>query len=106
MVDVRGRRLGLLVSCGPDRPGFHHGLALAEAALRRGVDTYLYCLDDGVAGVRDPRLQSLRDAGLKLYACAYGAQQRGLPVDAHATYVGLTVLSDLYASTDRMVSFN
>lgn len=105
-MDLRGRKLGLLLSCAPERPGFQQGLQLASAALARGIDTYVYCLDDGVAGVGEAALQKLRPAGLKLYACAYGAQQRGLPVDERAVYVGLTVLSDLFASTDRMVSFN
>ncbi len=106
MADLRGRKFGLLLTCGPERPGFRRGVELAAAALGRGLDTYFYCLDDAVAGVGDGELQRLCTSGLKLYACAYGAQQRGLPVDARATYVGLTVLSDMFASTDRMVSFN
>lgn len=104
--DLKGRKFGLLLSCGPGRPGFQQGIALAATALKRGLDTYLYCLDDAVAGVGDTGLQSLCRSGLKLYACAYGAQQRGLPLDDRATYVGLTLLSDMFASTDRMVSFN
>lgn len=104
--DLRGRKFGLLLSCGPDRPGFQQGVKLAATAMGRGLDAYLYCLDDAVAGVGDAALQELRASGLKLYACAYGAQQRGLPVDDRATYVGLTVLSDMFASTERMVSFN
>ena len=99
-------KLGILISCGPDRPAFRHGVQLARAALGRGVDVYLYCLDDAVAGVRDPDLQGLKPQGLKLYACAFGAQQRGLPVDDSAAYAGLTVVSDLVAATDRFVSFN
>ena len=74
--------------------------------MQQGHDVYLYCTDDAVAGVRDPELQSLRDRGLKLYACAYGAHQRHLPVDDSATYSGLTVVSDLMVATDRFVSFN
>lgn len=70
------------------------------------MDTYLYCLDDAVVGVSDPDLQALRQRGLKLYACAYGAHQRGLPIDDQAAYAGLTVVSDLISSTDRFVSFN
>ena len=96
----------LLLSGDPQHPGFHHGVQLAAAALDRGLDTYLYCLDDAVVGVGVPGLQALRQRGLKLYACAYGAHQRGLPVDDRATYAGLTVVSDLFASTDRFVSFN
>ena len=103
---VRTPKLGLLLSCGPDHPGFGHGVQLAAAALRQGIDTYLYCLDDAVVGVSDPDLQALRQQGLKLYACAYGAHQRGLPIDDQAAYAGLTVVSDLISSTDRFVSFN
>ncbi len=105
-VPQRAFKLGLLLYGDATQPGFRHGVQLAAAALDRGFDTYLYCLDDAVAGVGDPNLQALRPRGLKLYACAYGAHQRGLPVDDQATYAGLTVVSDLFASTDRLVSFN
>lgn len=99
-------KLGILISSGPGRASFRHGVRFAEAALERGLDVYLYCLDDAVAGVRDAGLQGLRGKGLKLYACAYGAQQRGLPVDDSAAYAGLTVVSDLVVGTDRFVSFD
>ena len=36
-----------------------------------------------------PRLRALAARGLKLYACAYGAQQRGLERNPHAIYAGL-----------------
>ena len=88
------------------QPGFHHGVELAAAALARGVDPYLYGLDEAVVGVGDTRLQELRQLGLKVYACAYGAQQRGQPMDGRAVYAGLTVLSDLFASADRTVCFS
>ena len=103
---IRGRKLGILVSAGPAHPHFRHGLRLAETALAEGVDVYLYCIDDAVQGVPDPDLQRLKGAGLKLYACAYGAHRRNLPVDSLATYAGLTVVNDLIAGTDRFISFN
>lgn len=99
-------KLGILISSAPDRPSFRHGVQFAEAALGRGLDVYLYCLDDAVSGVRDAALQGLKARGLKLYACAYGAHQRNLPVDDSAAYAGLTVVSDLIAGTDRFVSFD
>jgi hypothetical protein len=67
---------------------------------------YLYCIDDAVAGVADPELQTLRAAGLKFYACAYGAHRRGIPVGDTAVFAGLTVVSDLISGTERFVSFN
>ena len=103
---LRGKKLGLLLSISPAHPSFHHGLRLAEIALARGVDVYLYCIDDAVNGVDLPRLQSLKANGLKLFACAYGAQRRCVPTSDNAVFAGLTVVSDLIAATDRFVSFN
>jgi sulfur relay (sulfurtransferase) complex TusBCD TusD component (DsrE family) len=105
-MSLLGKKLGLLLSTSPGQPGFQHGLRLAAAALEAGVDVYLYCIDDAVLGVGEPRLQSLSARGLKLYVCAYGAQKRGLPQTQNATYAGLALLSDLMAETDRFVSFN
>ncbi len=102
----RGRKLGVLLSTSPAEAPFRHGVRLAEAALAEGVDVYLYCIDEAVRGVADPELQALKARGLKLYACAYGAHQRNLPVDDSAAYAGLTVVSDLVAGTDRFVSFD
>jgi len=95
-----------MLSTKPTSASFNHGLGLAEAALARGVDVYLYCIDDAVLGLDDSRLQALNERGLKLYACAYGAQRRGVPLSAKAIFAGLTVVSDLISGTDRFVSFN
>jgi sulfur relay (sulfurtransferase) complex TusBCD TusD component (DsrE family) len=105
-MSLRGKKLGLLLSTDPGWPGFQHGLRLAEAALEEGVEVYLYCVDDAVRGVEEPRLQTLAARGLKLYVCAYGAQRRGLARNPNATYAGLALLSDLISATDRFVSFN
>lgn len=103
---LRGRKLGILLSTRPDQPAFHHGVHLAATALDAGVDVYLYCIDDAVEGVGDPGLQRLQPKGLKLYACAYGAQRRRIPVNHLASFAGLTVVNDLIASTDRFIAFN
>jgi sulfur relay (sulfurtransferase) complex TusBCD TusD component (DsrE family) len=105
-MDLRGKKLGLLLSAPPEDPNFQRGLCLAKTALGRGVDVYLYCIDEAVKGVGDPLLQSLSARGLKLYACAYAAQRRGLPVTEEAVFAGLTIVNDLITSTDRFVSFN
>ena len=67
---------------------------------------YLYCIDEAVKGVADPFLQSLKNNGLNLYACAYGAHKRNVALTEHATFAGLTVVNDLMVSTDRFVCFN
>ena len=105
-MSLRGKKLGVLLSTHPDQPGFKQGLCLAEAAMNEGVDVYLYCIDDAVHGISQPQVQSLAARGLKLYACAYGAQRRDLSVNNMATFAGLGVVSDLIAATDRFVSFN
>jgi sulfur relay (sulfurtransferase) complex TusBCD TusD component (DsrE family) len=105
-LSLTGKKLGLLLSISPAHPGFRHGVRLAESALSAGVDVYLYCIDDAVSGVGDPELQKLKSNGLKLFACAYAAERREIPVDDKAVFSGLTVVSDLIASTDRFVSFN
>jgi hypothetical protein len=105
-VELRGKKLGVLISCKPDQPGFRHGLRTAAAAMKRGVSVYLYCIDEAVQGVIDPELQTLKANGLNLYACAYGAHKRNLALTEHATFAGLTVVNDIIAGTDRFVSFN
>jgi len=105
-MSLRGKKLGLLLSTSPGQPGFHHGLRLAEAALEQGVNVFLYCIDEAVRGLQEPRLQALAARGLKLYVCAYGVQRRGLERNPNATYAGLALLSDLISASDRFVSFN
>ncbi len=103
---LRGKKLGILLSTKPDLPAFRHGVHLANAALSQGVDVYLYCIDDAVFGLGDPQLQGLKNQGLKLYACAYGAQRRRILLTELATFAGLGVVHDLVGGTDRFVSFN
>jgi sulfur relay (sulfurtransferase) complex TusBCD TusD component (DsrE family) len=105
-MDLHGKKLGILLSTQPGQASFNHGLRLAETALAEGVDVYLYCIDEAVRGIDSPRLQALKHRGLKLFACAYGAQRRHLPISDKAVFAGLTVVSDLMAATDRFVCFN
>lgn len=105
-MSLRGKKLGLLISSPPESKRFARGISLAEAALAEGVDVYMYCIDDAVPGVNQSRVQSLKDRGLKLYACVYGAHRRNSPLSDNATFAGLTVVSDLIAGTDRFISIN
>ena len=105
-MDIVGKKLGILIAAHPERPNFRHGVNLAEAALGRGATVYLYCIDEGVRGVEHPSIQKLKADGAKLYACAYSAQQRQIPISEAATFAGLAIVSDIVGSTDRFVSFN
>jgi hypothetical protein len=106
LMSLRERKLGILISCLPDAPNFSRAVKLAQTALNEGVDVYIYCIDDAVPGVEKPELQELKNRGLKLYACAYGAHRREFPLSENAVFAGLTVVNDLVAGTDRFVSFN
>lgn len=104
---MKKRALGILLSTGPDNPNLATAVGLSSAALKAGVDVYLYLIDEGVLTVDDLRFQPLRDSGLKLFACAYGAQQHGVPrKDDKATYCGLVVLSNIISTCDRFVALN
>lgn len=105
-MSLRGKKLGILISCTPEESNFTHGLRLAETALAQDVDVYLYCIDEAVPGINNATLQKLKKNGLKLYACAYGANRRNLPLNDTAVFAGLTVVSDLIAATDKFVAFN
>src|SRR5207249_1191729 len=100
-MSLAGKKLGLLLSIPPEHPNFEKGLKLAQTALDCGVDVYLYCIDEAVPGVQDSRMQTLKGRGLKLFACAYGAQKRNLALTDNAVFAGLTTLNELIAATDR-----
>ena len=61
--NLRGRKLGMLLSTGPAHPNLETGLGLARAALDRGVDLYLYLVDDGVRNIDDERVLELGARG-------------------------------------------
>ena len=99
-------KLGILLSCPPAHRNFRHGVELARTALKRGLQVYLYCIDDAVTGIASNDLQSLKSTGLVLYGCAFSARCRNVPINDLAAFTGLTIVSDLIAGTDRFVSFN
>lgn len=100
------KKLGVLLSTLPGTSGFRRGLDAAESGLKAGSKVFIYCIDDAVSGLTEQRLQSLRDQGVVVYACAYGAQLRGVPVNDQAVFGGLGLLGDLLAATDEFVDGN
>jgi len=100
------RQLGLLLAVPPEHPNFSRALAAVDYAVAQGHRMFVHAIDEGVRCVGDPRLQERRERHgdrLALWACAYGAEKRGLPTDERAAYAGLSVLADLIASTDKFV---
>ena len=86
------RKLGLLLSTAPSHPSVETVVQLAQAALRRKIDVYIYLIDDGV----------------KMSVCAYGCQQHDVPtatVDSRVSLSGLVVLSGIIDGCDRFLAF-
>ena len=105
---MAGRRLGLLLSTPPSHPSVETVIQLAQAALRRGLDVYIYLIDEGVRVATDPRYLELMNTGAKLSVCAYGCQQHGVPtvsIDSRASLSGLVVLSGIIDGCDRFLAF-
>jgi predicted peroxiredoxin len=105
-MDLEKRKLGLMLSSEPAHDNLDAALGLSDAALARGVDVYLYLIDDAVTAVEDARVQALAARGLKLFVCAYGCQKRRQPLSDLATNCGLVVLTDIINGTDRFLSLN
>ena len=102
------RRLGILLSTPPSHPSVETVVQLAEAALRREVDVYLYLIDEGVKSATDARYLRLIDAGVKTSVCAYGCQQYGIQtvtIDSRVSLSGLVVLSGMINACDRFLAF-
>ena len=105
---MAARKLGLLLSTPPSHPSVETVVQLAQAALRRGVEVYLYLIDEGVKMAVDQRYLGLLDAGVKMSVCAYGCQQHGVlttTVDSRISLSGLVVLSGIIDGCDRFLAF-
>jgi DsrE/DsrF-like family len=107
-MDLARKKLGVMLSTGPEHPNLETVIGLAEATRARGAQLYLYLIDDGVRALDDPRVHALSDRGARVFVCAYGCQKRGRPLTDgdRVTYCGLVVLTDLINGTDRFVALN
>lgn len=103
------KKLGMLLSTPPSHPSVETVHSLAEAAIKRGMEVYLYLIDEGVKNVRDERYTRLAQDGAKVFVCAYGCQQHAVSTDGldpKISLCGLVVLSGLIDACDRFLAFN
>ncbi len=101
-------KLGLLLSTAPSHSSVEMVFQLARAALRQGVDVYLYLIDEGVKSLKDARYLELVSSGVKMSVCAYGCQQHGVStqdIDSRISLSGLVVLSSIIDGCDRFLAF-
>ena len=102
------RKLGLLLSTAPTDASIETVVCLADAAVRQGIEVYLYLIDEGVKGFTDARFSRLLDEGVRMSVCAYGCQQHGVStqkVDPRVSLSGLVVLSGIIDACDRFLAF-
>jgi len=102
------QKLGLLLSTAPSHSSVDIVVKLAEAAVRQGIEVYLYLIDEGVKSFKDARFSRLLDGGVKMSVCAYGCQQHGVStqeVDSRVSLSGLVVLSGIIDGCDRFLAF-
>ena len=104
-MNAREMKMGMLVACKPDSAKFRHALKLATTAIGRGLQVYVYLLDEAVHAVGSEELEGLRERGLKLHACSYAAREKGVVFSDKAVFSGLPVVGDLIRKTDRFLSF-
>jgi sulfur relay (sulfurtransferase) complex TusBCD TusD component (DsrE family) len=102
------RKLDLLLSTGPSHSSVDTVVKLAEAAVRQGIEVYVYLIDEGVKSLKDARFSRLIDGGMRMSVCAYGCQQHGVSiqeVDSRVSLSGLVVLSGIIDGCDRFLAF-
>ena len=101
------KKLAIALTTKPEDPSTKTTLQVAKAALDKKIDVYLYVTDDGAYNLKNESVFDLAKQGAKLFVCAYGCQNRNIPIDdLRATYCGLVVLSNLIEGTDRFFTLN
>lgn len=105
-MDLRGKRMTLVVSTPPGRGDLPRAVDLALAARRRGVDVDVFVMSDAVAGLAPAVIAELVDVGCDVVACATSADELGVDLDGTGATLGS---QDDHAAAvhraDRVVAF-
>jgi len=99
------KKMGVLLSTPPENKNLETVISLINEAVHQETIVYLYFIDDGVLNIGEPAIDALADAGVHLFACAYGAGRRGVPQNNKVVFAGLVVLADIIKGCDRFLAF-
>lgn len=99
---IMATRLGVLLAVGPTARGFEEAYQQMHEALRNGQSVYLYAVDDGVLGLS--KFEEFKRLGLHCYGCAFSARQRELVFEESTIFCGLSILADLWANAELLMS--
>jgi len=105
MPKSESHKLGLMWASSTDQQDIAQLTYLSREAQARGGRVFLYLIDDGVSAVGSEVVQTLRQEGVHVFCCAFGARKRGIPWDDKATFGGLTILADMLTNCDSFVAF-
>lgn len=102
------KKIGLLLALPPSHTSAETVHGLSKAALEAGHEVYLYLIDEGVKNMHSDRYKALAQAGVKVFACAYGCQQHHVStadIDPKMSLCGLVVLSGIIDACEPFLSF-
>ena len=105
MKKPESHKLGLLWASSTEQQKISQLTYLSREARARGGRVFLYLIDDGVSAVGSDVVQTLRQEGVHVFCCAFGARKRGIPWDDKATFGGLTIVADMLTNCDSFVAF-
>ena len=80
--------------------------AETSAALTSKQDVSVYLFHEGAGALKDPRLSSLTQKGLRLFCCPRAAESFGGPAAHQATLGGPGLLAELIERSSAFHSFN
>jgi DsrE/DsrF-like family len=72
-------KLGFFLSTSPEHENTHTVSKLAEAALERGHEVYIFIMGDGVHNAFLPPFVTLVDKGVRIVLCSHNLAERQRP---------------------------
>jgi predicted peroxiredoxin len=72
-------KLGFFVSTSPEHENTHTVSMLAEAALERGHEVYIFIMGDGIHNAFLPQFVTLVGKGVRIVLCSHNMAERQRP---------------------------